>query len=108
LIQTLRILNAPCERMTEFISRSMDESIPFTERLAYRLHVLYCTRCRRFRRQMRLLRAVLRECATRVGDLGDMTQPAGASLSPDAKARITAALTRGDPPTDIDQSTTSR
>lgn len=58
-------LNAPCRDMTHLISRSLDEELPWHERLAYRLHVLYCTSCRRFGRQLRALRDAFRAAEQR-------------------------------------------
>ena len=54
-----RLLNLPCEDMTALISRAMDAELPFRERFAYKLHLLYCRACRRYLRQVRVLREQL-------------------------------------------------
>ncbi|MEW6253228.1 MAG: hypothetical protein AB1716_21525, partial [Planctomycetota bacterium] len=68
------------------------ERLPWPQRTAYRLHLLYCTACRRYRRQLLLLRTALqRICAQLVTpDRGP-----GPSLSPAARARIAGRLARG-------------
>lgn len=103
-----RILNGPCKDMTALISRSMDERLGFWERFGYKLHLLYCRACRRYRNQLHTLRAVLRgaaeqalaqtteaqsEPAASAPDAGaTRSADAGAALSPEAKKRIRSAL----------------
>ncbi|MEW6252833.1 MAG: zf-HC2 domain-containing protein, partial [Planctomycetota bacterium] len=63
-LELFRWLNRPCRDMTSLISAAMDERLPWPQRTAYRLHLLYCTACRRYRRQLLLLRTALqRICA---------------------------------------------
>jgi len=66
LLEFLRLLNLPCRDITALVSRSLDEELSFGERFAARLHVLYCSACRRYRRQLRLLHELL----GRAGDGG--------------------------------------
>ena len=49
-----------CREAAQIISRGMDESLPWTQRIALRLHLLICDACTNFSRQLRLLRAALR------------------------------------------------
>lgn len=50
-----------CRRATELLSASMDRPLHRRERIALRIHLLVCGPCRRFRRQMRELRAFVRD-----------------------------------------------
>lgn len=46
-----------CRETTGKVLRSQDRALPLRERLAVRLHQLACDNCRRFDRQLRLMRA---------------------------------------------------
>ena len=74
------LLNLPCEEVSELSSQALDRPLARSERLAVRLHTLYCSACRRFRRQLAFLRRVLRRLAD--------ADPAGPSLPPEARDRI--------------------
>ncbi len=87
-----RILNGPCRDMTALISRSMDERLGFWERFGYKLHLLYCRACRRYRKQLVTLRAVIRAAAS---DATESAAAPGATLSPDARKRIQDAIQEG-------------
>jgi predicted anti-sigma-YlaC factor YlaD len=52
-----------CRDISLLVSRSLDEKLPLHERLQARLHLLMCTACRRFERQMLVLRAACAEVA---------------------------------------------
>jgi predicted anti-sigma-YlaC factor YlaD len=52
-----------CRDTSLLVSRSLDETLPWHESLQVRLHLLMCTACRRFERQMLLLRAACAEVA---------------------------------------------
>lgn len=45
--------------MTRHISTSLDQDLPLSHRVAIRTHLLYCTACRRFRKQALLLKNTL-------------------------------------------------
>jgi hypothetical protein len=53
-----------CRRATELVSASMDRPLARGERIALRLHLILCGRCRRFRRQVRELRSFVRQTPT--------------------------------------------
>ena len=89
LARILRLLNLPCVEIVHLVSQSLDRDLPLGERLAVRIHMLYCTACCRFRRQMRILREALRRYTERA-ELGEVVFPS--SLSPDARRRIKRAL----------------
>jgi hypothetical protein len=77
-----------CRDIAALISQGMDEAHPLRKRLSIRLHVAMCSWCRRYERQLRLLR----EGARRYAD-AEQNQ-AGPCLSPEAKERLRAVLHR--------------
>lgn len=66
-----------CRDISALVSRAMDEDLRPSERLRVRFHLLMCGACRRFERQVRLLRSAARQAAARAlrDDGGD--PPAG-------------------------------
>ena len=74
-----------CHRATELLSKRHDAPLTSRERLALRIHLLLCTWCRRYGNQITVLHEALR---LRAAD----GEPAGPSLSPEARKRIRAAL----------------
>jgi len=78
-----------CKEVSLLLSRSCDQRLTWRERLAVRLHLLYCRGCARFEKQLRFLRAAARRFAESVGSAADKR------LSEDARRRIRAALPRG-------------
>jgi predicted anti-sigma-YlaC factor YlaD len=57
------LLKLPCEGMTRLASESLDRDLTGLERLALRSHLLYCTACRNFVRQVAVLRLAVRRIA---------------------------------------------
>lgn len=49
-----------CKELVARSSDLLDEQLGFREKLALRRHLLLCRNCRRYLRQMRLVRATLR------------------------------------------------
>jgi hypothetical protein len=98
VIEIWRLFNAPCDKMAELVSRAEDERLPGVQRAAMKLHLLYCSACRRFRRQLRRLRESVRTAGDSLiqdpaeWHTGSEAVPADTSLSDDAKARIRRAL----------------
>lgn len=78
-----------CEAITASLSRSMDEPLSLPERIRVKLHFLICLWCRRYERQMNMLRSVARDHSS---DDAEDDQP---SLSPEARERIRRSLARG-------------
>jgi hypothetical protein len=91
LSEFIRLINQPCRDMTALLSKAMDADLPFRERFAYKLHLLYCTGCRRYRRQLLKLRSVLRHIVDGLAD-ADIEPGPGPRLSRGARQRITRAL----------------
>lgn len=46
-----------CRETTQKVLQGEDRSLAVTERLAVKLHQLMCDNCRRFQRQVKLMRA---------------------------------------------------
>ncbi len=85
----LRLANRPCRDMTALISASLDERLGWPQRWAFRLHIVYCQSCRRYRRHVLALRHGLRRlgAALRGAELGP-----GPMLTDRARERIAQAL----------------
>ena len=62
------LFNSSCQEMTRIASESLDHDPGRLERIALRLHVLYCKACRRYLRQITLLKNALRGLSTRIED----------------------------------------
>jgi len=78
-----------CRKATQLISEGMDRSLTRRERVALRVHLLCCRPCRRFRRQLALIRNALSVLADGI-DAASLVP--GAALSPEARRRIGAAV----------------
>jgi predicted anti-sigma-YlaC factor YlaD len=87
-----RLLNLPCREMSRLASESLDRDLGRLERAALRTHLLYCTACRRYLRQIVLVRRALRRLASRLES--DQALP-GPGLPDDVRARIKRALKEG-------------
>ena len=91
LLELLKLLNAPCRDMTALISKAQDIQLPFRERFAYKLHIIYCTSCRRYRQQVRILHQAFQALLRRLESAPIDPQ---AGLSPEARARIARNLSK--------------
>lgn len=82
------ILSLSCRESSRLLSDELDRTLSRTERIALRLHLVLCYRCRRFRRSLRVLRGVVRrmtqQCLSGEGP--------SAALTPDERARIAQAV----------------
>jgi hypothetical protein len=83
------LLNLPCQGMARLASESQDRDLALRERIALRLHLLYCAACRRYERQLRLLRCAMRRLATRLETDQAIPVPA---LPDEVRERIKRAL----------------
>ncbi len=81
-----KILNAPCREMTLLLSREQDDPLPALEVFALRLHLLYCSACRRYKRNIGVMRRAVRRAADA---LDASSTPA---LSPESRRRIKQAM----------------
>lgn len=85
LAATKLILTLKCEQSTRIVSESLDRELSGVERWAVRLHYISCWSCRRFGKQLRMVRDALR---TKVAsEDADATK-----LSPEALKRIESAI----------------
>jgi len=74
-----------CRQVTRLVSKSMDGRLRWHQRLAVRIHFLYCVWCRRYAGQIQLLRKAAR-------GLGHETEVSPSKLSEDAKEKIQKRL----------------
>ncbi len=86
-----RLLNLPCDGITELMSREMEEGLSGAEWWAVKTHALYCRACRRYRTQIVELKAAVRRFGAE--DVGDMVAEEG--LGDGARARMTQSLREG-------------
>lgn len=77
----IRILAMRCDEAAELLSQGNDEPLAWIEQLALRSHLMLCRPCRRFRQQLRFLRAAMQWTLSRAED-------SHATLSGDARLRI--------------------
>ncbi len=94
-LAALSWLWASCERVSRSESESLDWDRSKVERLMVNAHQLSCPACRRFRRQVRSLDAVLARIRAR-REAGDRLP--GLFLPPDARERIKTALRAANEP----------
>jgi hypothetical protein len=45
-----------CREISELVSQSLDRDLSLRERLAVRLHLMLCSRCAKFKKQMLFMR----------------------------------------------------
>lgn len=76
-----------CKEASHLISEREERPLGLRERWGLRLHLLICSYCRRFERQVALLRQALRELGRRAE-----AEAAAVDLSPEARERIRTAL----------------
>ena len=82
-----------CRKATQLISQGMDRPLTRTEKLSLRWHLLLCTACKRYRRQLLLVRVVMRRFADW---MDESTMSPDLRLSPDARDRIRQAISGRD------------
>jgi hypothetical protein len=87
-----RLLNLPCDGMTRLASESLDRDLSRLERLALRSHLIYCSGCRQYARQVRLLSVAMRQLFARL-ESGEPLP--GAGMPEDVRERIKHALREG-------------
>jgi hypothetical protein len=75
-----------CRQVTRLVSQSMDARLPWHQRLAVRVHLLYCVWCRRYAAQIQFLRKAAKGLAIE----GPGTIPA--KLSDEAKEQMRQRL----------------
>ena len=84
-----RLLNLPCREMTQLASESLDRDLDRLERFVLRTHLLYCSACRRYLKQIAFVRLAARQLVTRLEP--DLPMP-GPDIPAEACDRIKRAL----------------
>lgn len=82
----LGVLRMPCREHTTLFTRQLDEPLRPGIAAGLRLHVLYCSGCRRFRAQVRLLH----ELAAHVGREVENGEPMPDSVRDRVMRRVDA------------------
>ncbi|MFN4261640.1 MAG: zf-HC2 domain-containing protein [Gemmataceae bacterium] len=78
-----------CKEVSRLVSESLDRDLPFWQRFSVRLHLLMCSLCSRFRRQI----LFLHDAAHAFGEASEEGAVlTNARLSPEARARIKQVL----------------
>ncbi len=54
-----------CKDSSKLISKSLDQPLVFKERIKLRMHLLFCSACRQFERQMNLIHRIARDFLNR-------------------------------------------
>ncbi len=83
----LHVLTLRCEAASALSSRELDEPLSRLDRTALWCHLLACRSCRRFRRQLRVIRAAVRRNRRLAAGAG-----ANEGLSRAARDRIARAI----------------
>ena len=86
-----RLLNMHCEGMTRVASESLDRDLSLLEAVVLRSHLIYCSACRRYFRQLRFMRSEFRRLARLVDRAESLREP---GLSDEARERIERELGR--------------
>jgi len=76
-----------CKDASHLVSHGQDRALSFRERWGLRFHLWMCGNCRRFERQIALMRRLLRQSDQRAE-----TEVADQALSAEARERISQAL----------------
>ncbi len=86
-----QLLNLPCEGMSRLASESLDRELTRSERAALRMHTFYCSACRRYLRQLKLISRALRGLSGRL----ETDEPLGGpGLPDDIREKIKHSLRR--------------
>lgn len=78
-----------CDQVSRLVSDSMEEDLPLKGKLSVALHLLMCKWCRRFKRQLQLIRTLSLKAQARTKIAHPLSQ---GSLSAAAKERIERTL----------------
>ena len=82
-----------CKDMTKLISDALDGNATLPQRMELWMHITLCGMCRRFRSNALAIRRKVRETGSELIEVpGAGAERADASLSRDARKRITAAM----------------
>ena len=79
-----------CREASQLVSESLDHKLPLHKLAGLKMHLMMCSMCRRFARQLRVIRQAMPAFVEMEADLD---RPSKIKLSPEAKARIVGVLT---------------
>lgn len=88
LTEFLARITPACSDITRLVSESMDRTLPVSTRIKLRLHLMICTACAEYRRQLQQIRQALHHPATKPAE----QDPNAPRLSPTAIARLKKTL----------------
>ena len=78
-----------CQEVAQLVSESLDSKLLLRERLAVKIHFLFCKGCPQFEQQVRFLRDTLRTFQVRIESTESFFP---SSLGPEARDRIKRVL----------------
>lgn len=81
-----------CQHASRMVSESMDRPLTLREQVTLRMHLMMCSFCTRFSRQMRFLRQAANQFPQATPEPGSASV---VTLSVDAKERIRRVLSEG-------------
>jgi hypothetical protein len=84
-----------CKRIAKLLSERQDHELPWTRRLAIRMHLAICLFCRRLEQQLETIRRL----SQMIGGVGDVSlieegRAFDVTLPADAKSRMKKMLSR--------------
>ena len=88
----LAALTPPCRQITQIASHGYEQPLGWAMRVRLRLHLMICTACDRYLRQLEVLHR-----AARLSGEKPLDHPSPARLSTEAKNRLKARLKRIEP-----------
>ena len=86
LTRGLGALSPSCKAATRLQSEALDHKLPLRQRFGLRVHLMLCKWCRRYGRQIRLLRRMAHEHSEEV------TEATPRTLSPEARERLKRSI----------------
>lgn len=89
LVDMMKRSMATCEEVSRLTSESMDRRLTLRERVRRQLHLMFCKWCRRYSRQLGIIRKLTRRFAAATDS--PPAQPP-THLSPEAKDRLRESL----------------
>lgn len=84
-----------CKEVATLLSRALDEPLSFQQRLHVRFHLAMCKLCRLFAGQVRAVKRLSRILGAAESSPMIEGHAVSARLSPEQKARLKSAISRG-------------
>jgi predicted anti-sigma-YlaC factor YlaD len=89
-MKNLKLLNLNCREAGRLVSEGMDRELALMERIGLRIHLVICSACRAWRRQLTLIRTAIRKDAAVA--VGTAPEHVRTKLSDAARERIRSAI----------------